>query len=394
MKNAEHVAEISMKVPYHVPSIGEEEIAEVVDTLKSGWLTTGPKVRRFEREFAAFTGAQHAIAVSSCTGALHLAQEAIGVGRGDEVIIPAYTFTATAAMAIQLGARPVLADSSAQSPHVDAGSIEPLVTDRTKAIIVVHFAGQACDMDPIMELARRHHIAVVEDAAHAIPATYRGRMVGTLGDVAGFSFYATKTITTGEGGMVTTDREDLAERIHRMRLFGLNADAWNRSSDRGSWYYEVEDHGFKYNMSDIAAAIGVHQLRQADALQKRRREIALAYSEGFQGLDTCWTPTESPNDLHAWHLYVLSLNLEALGKGRDDVMRELAARGIGTSVHFMPLNLHPAYQRSFGYGPGMCPSAERHFDGAISLPIYPDMSAESVDHVINATRETLARFRR
>jgi perosamine synthetase len=394
VKNAEHVAETSMKVPYHVPSIGEEEIAEVVDTLRSGWLTTGPKVRRFEREFAAFTGAQHAIAVSSCTGALHLAQEAIGVGRGDEVIIPAYTFTATAAMAIQLGARPVLADSSAQSPHVDARSIEPLVTDRTKAIIVVHFAGQACDMDPIMELARCHHIAVVEDAAHAIPATYRGRMVGTLGDVAGFSFYATKTITTGEGGMVTTDREDLAERIHRMRLFGLNADAWNRYSDRGSWYYEVEDHGFKYNMSDIAAAIGVHQLRQADALQKRRREIALAYSEGFQGLDTCSTPTEPPSDLHAWHLYVLSLNLDALGKGRDDVMRELAARGIGTSVHFMPLNLHPAYQRSFGYGPGMCPSAERHFDGAISLPIYPDMSAESVDHVINTTRETLARFRR
>jgi perosamine synthetase len=382
------------KVPYHVPSIGEEEIGEVVDTLRSGWLTTGPRARRFEREFAVFTGAQHAIAVSSCTGALHLGLEAVGVGAGDEVIVPAYTFTATAATAIHLGARPVLADSSLENPNVDAGTLASHVTDRTKAIIVVHFAGRACDMDPIMALARQHGIAVIEDAAHAFPATNRGRMVGTLGDVAGFSFYATKTITTGEGGMVTTNRDDLADRIRRMRLFGLNADAWNRYGDRGNWYYEVEDHGFKYNLSDIAAAIGLHQLRKAEAFQKQRREIALRYSEGLHGLDTCRIPSEPSGDVHAWHLYVLSLNLDALSKGRDDVMRELAARGIGTSVHFMPLNLHPAYQRSFGYQPGMFPSAERQFAGAISLPIYPDMPAESVEYVIDTIRETLARLRR
>jgi perosamine synthetase len=377
------------RIPFHLPTIGEEEIAEVVDTLRSGWLTTGPKVRRFEAAFAAYVGARHAVAVNSCTAALHLALEAVGVGPGDEVILPTYTFTATGEVVTYLDARPVLADCRPDTLNIDVTTIEPLLTPRTKAIVPVHIAGQACDMDPIMELARARGIAVVEDAAHALPTLYKGRLIGSIGDLTTFSFYATKGVTTGEGGMITTEREDYAARVRRMSLHGLSGDAWNRYSDKGQWYYEVLDFGFKYNLTDLAAAIGIEQLKRSDAMWKRRREIASMYTDAFAELDTCATPREVAYGTHAWHLYILEVNPAAVAGGRDAVFRALQERGIGTSVHFIPLHLHPAYRQALGYAPGMFPHAERAFQRAISLPIYPRMTNAHVEAVVTAVRDTL-----
>jgi perosamine synthetase len=381
------------RIPFHLPTIGEEEIAEVVDTLRSGWLTTGPKVRRFEAAFAAYVGARHAIALNSCTAALHLALEAVGVGAGDEVILPTYTFTATGEVVTYLDARPVLADCRPDTLNIDVTTVEPLITPRTKAIVPVHIAGQACDMDPLMELARARGLAVIEDAAHAVPTMYKGRLIGSIGDLTTFSFYATKGITTGEGGMVTTEREDLAARVRRMSLHGLSGDAWNRYSDKGQWYYEVLDFGFKYNLTDLAAAIGIEQLKRSDGLWKRRREIASMYTEAFAGLDTCTTPREAAYGTHAWHLYILEVNGAAVAGGRDAVFRALQERGVGTSVHFIPLHLHPAY-RSLGYTPGMFPHAERAYQHALSLPIYPRMTDAHVEAVVTAVRDTLASLSR
>lgn len=382
------------KIPFHLPSIGEEEIAEVVEVLRSGWLTTGPKVRRFEEDFAAYVGAKHAIAVNSCTAALHLALEAIGVEAGDEVILPTYTFAATGEVVAYLGARPVLADCRPDTVNIDVATVGPLITPKTKAIIPVHIAGQPCDMDPIMELAREHQLHVIEDAAHALPATYKKKTIGAIGDLTAFSFYATKPITTGEGGMIVTTRDDHAARMKRMSLHGLSGDAWNRYSDKGHWYYEILDFGFKYNLTDLAAALGIQQLRRSDDFYKRRREIARMYNEGFSGLGTCVPPREAEYGTHAWHLYIVQLNLSALAGGRDEIIRSLGEKGIGTSVHFIPLHLHPIYQKSFGYCPGAFPNAERVFERAVSLPIYPAMTDADVGRVIAAVRDTLNAFRR
>jgi perosamine synthetase len=382
------------RIPFHLPSIGEEEIAEVVDTLQSGWLTTGPRVRQFEREFAAYVGAQHAVAVNSCTAALHLALEAVGVRAGDEVIVPTYTFTATGEVVTYLGARPVLADCRPDTFNIDVATVAPLITKRTRAIVPVHIAGQACDMDPILMLAREHGIAVVEDAAHALPCRYKDTSIGSVGDVTAFSFYAAKALTTGEGGMITVQREDRESRMRMMSLHGLSADAWQRYSEKGSWYYQALEFGFKYNMTDIAAAIGIRQLRKVDSLHKRRREIASMYTEGLSDLDTCAVPREASYGTHAWHLYILEINRAALDGGRDEVIRCLGESGIGTSVHFIPLHLHPAYQAAFGYRRGACPVAEHVFQRVVSLPIYPRMSDEDVARVIDAVRSTLRRLRR
>jgi dTDP-4-amino-4,6-dideoxygalactose transaminase len=384
----------SLTVPFHRPSIGEDEINEVVDTLRSGWLTTGPKVARFEREFATALNARHAIAVNSATAALHLALEAVGVAAGDEVVIPAYTFTATGEVVTYLGARPVLADCRADTLNIDLSTIEARVTSRTKAIVPVHIGGQVCDMEPILEFARARGLAVVEDAAHALPATYKGRSVGTLGDATAFSFYATKTITTGEGGMVTTERDEYASRMKLMSLHGLSGDAWNRYSARGNWYYEVVDFGFKYNMTDVAAALGLQQLTRMSTFQQRREAIAHRYTDGFGDLDTCFAPRDAGLGLHAWHLYVLELNLSALRVGRDAILERLREKGVGTSVHFIPLHLHPVYQRTGGYAPGDFPVAEAAFGRACSLPVYPAMTDGDVSHVIEAVRSTLREAKR
>jgi perosamine synthetase len=384
---------MQLAVPFHRPSIGEEEIAEVVDSLRSGWLTTGPKVERFQRQFAEAVNARHAVALNSATAALHVALEAVGVTSGDEVIIPAYTFTATGEVVTYLRGRPVLADSRADTLNIDVTTIEPRLTSRTKAIVPVHIGGQTCDMEPILELARARGLAVVEDAAHALPASYKGRPVGTIGDVTAFSFYATKTITTGEGGMVTTERDDFAARMKLMSLHGLSGDAWNRYSARGHWYYEVVDFGFKYNMTDVAAALGLRQLERMSAFQQRREQIAHRYSNAFGDLDTCFVPRDAGYGMHAWHLYILELNFEALTASRNEILERLRQRGVGTSVHFIPLNLHPVYQRSYGYQPGQFPVAEAVFERACSLPIYPAMSDADVDHVIEAVRTTLRESR-
>ncbi len=384
----------AMRVPFHVPSIGEEEIAEVVDTLRSGWLTTGPKVARFEREFAAAVGARHAVALNSATAALHLALEAVGVRSGDEVVIPTYTFTATGEVVTYLGARPILADCGPHTLNLDVSTLEPCLTTRTRAIIPVHIAGQPCDMDPILELARGRGIHVIEDAAHALPTTYKGRLVGTLGDLTAFSFYATKTITTGEGGMVTTEREDYAARIKQMSLHGLSGNAWNRYTDKGRWYYEVEAFGFKYNLTDLAAALGLRQLCRMHEFHQRRRRIASMYNDAFADLETCIRPREVPYGTHAWHLYILELNLPALRTTRNDVIEDLRTRGVATSVHFIPLHLHPVYREAYGYRSGQFPSAEAAFARAVSLPIYPRMSDADIGYVIEAVRSTLKEARR
>jgi dTDP-4-amino-4,6-dideoxygalactose transaminase len=388
------VSQSQLTVPFHRPSIGEEEIAEVVDTLRSGWLTTGPKVDQFQRRFAAAVNARHAIALNSATAALHLALEAAGVGAGDEVIIPTYTFTATGEVVTYLGARPVLADCRADTLNIDLRTIEPLLTGRTKAVIPVHIAGQVCDMEPILELARARRFSVIEDAAHAFPASYKGRPVGTIGDITAFSFYATKTITTGEGGMVTTERDDYAARVKLMSLHGLSGDAWNRYSSRGHWYYEVEEFGFKYNMTDVAAALGLRQLERAWAFQRRREQISRMYSDSFGELESCIVPRDVGFGTHAWHLYILELNLTTLTVGRDQVVDSLRQKGVATSVHFIPLNLHPVYQRRHGYRAGQFPTAEAVFARAFSLPIYPAMTDDEVAHVIDAVRTTLQDLRR
>ena len=381
-------------VPFHRPSVGEAEIAEVVDTLRSGWLTTGPKVARFQQEFAATLGVRHAVALNSGTAALHVALEAVGVRAGDEVIIPTYTFTATGEVVTYLGATPVLADCRPDTLNIDASTIEPHLTGRTKAVLPVHVAGQACDMEPILDLARARGLAVVEDAAHALPATYKGRPVGTIGDATAFSFYATKTITTGEGGMVTTDSDDSAARMKLMSLHGLSGDAWNRYSARGHWYYEVTDFGFKYNLTDIAAALGLSQLARMNDFHQRRVAIARAYTDAFADLDTCLAPRDVGLGVHAWHLYILELELSALAVGRDDIIERLRHKGVGTSVHFIPLHLHPVYQRRLGYKPGQFPVAEAVFSRSCSLPIYPSMTDAEVGHVVDSVRSILREARR
>jgi perosamine synthetase len=377
-----------------MPSIGEAEIAEVVRTLRSGWLTTGPMVREFESAFAAYVGARHAIAVNSCTAALHLALEAIGLEPGDEVIVPTYTFTATGEVVTYFGARPVLADCRADTFNVDVATLERLITPRTKAIVPVHVAGQACDMDPILALARERGLHVIDDAAHAVPTRYRDRMIGSLADATAFSFYVTKPITTGEGGMITTDRDDLAERMRTMSLHGMSKNAWTRYSDRGEWYYQVLDFGFKYNMTDVAAAIGLEQLKRADAFWRRRREIAARYTEAFATLDGCVTPAEVTEGTHAWHLYILQIDPEVVTGGRGAVIDALQQRGVKTSVHFIPLHLHPAYQAALGVRRGTCRVAEHLYERVVSLPIYPSMTDGDVATVADAVTATLGALRR
>ncbi|VUZ84856.1 spore coat protein [Candidatus Methylomirabilis lanthanidiphila] len=369
---------------FHKPSIDEDEIGEVVDTLRSGWLTMGPKTLRFEEQFAGYIGAKHALAVNSCTAALHLALDAIGVGAGDEVITCTFTFAATAAVILHCGAKPVLVDCLPDTLTIDPEQVEAAITPRTKAIIPVHFAGHPCEMAAILEIARRHKLVVVEDAAHALPAAYRGRRIGTLGDLTAFSFYAIKNITTGEGGMVTTDRQDYAERIGQRRLHGINRDAWKRYADQGSWRYEISYPGFKYNMTDLNASLGIHQLRKCDRFHRARNRCAALYLEGLSQLAEITLPTTRPEVEHAWHLFPIRLNLESMTVGRDGFIELLRQEKIGTSVHFIPLHLHPYYRQVFGYQPQDFPHSLAAFEQIISLPIYPDMSEEDMRDVVQA----------
>ncbi len=383
-----------MDIPFHRPYITEEEIAEVVDSMKSGWITMGPKTIKFENEFGLYIGAKNAVAVNSCTAALHLALKAIGLKSGDEVIVPTMTFTATGEVVCYFGAKPVLVDSEENTHNIDVAEIEKAVTPRTKAIIPVHYAGQPCDMDEIMRIAGSHNLRVIEDAAHSLPAWYKERKVGTIGDITCFSFYATKTLSTGEGGMVTTGNDEWAERIRILRLHGISKDAWKRYSGEGSWYYEVVEAGYKYNMTDIQAALGLAQLKKVEWMWGQRREIADRYTEAFKDSEIIKPPHGKADRISAWHLYVIQLNLESLSIDRSRFIEELRIRGIGASVHFIPLHKHPFYRNAFGYNSVDFPVAERFYERIVSLPVYPGMKDSDVNAVIGAVEDVCRKFRR
>jgi dTDP-4-amino-4,6-dideoxygalactose transaminase len=378
-------------LPFALPDIGPEEIEEVADSLRRGWLTTGPKTKRFEEDFARYLGSGvEAIAVNSGTAGLHLALEAVGVGPGDEIVTTPYTFTATAEVIRYLGAEPVFADICPDTLNIDPRRIEAAITKRTRAIIPVHLAGLACDMTSILEIARSHNVKVVEDAAHALPATWRGQPVGSLeSDATMFSFYATKPLATGEGGMLVTRDRALAARAKVMRLHGIDRDVFERyTANRPAWYYEVVAPGFKYNMSDLAASVGIHQLRKIDQFQRRRAQMAARYDAAFANLPVRLPAVARAGDLHCWHLYIVRLEKSA-PIGRDDFIRELAARGVGASVHFIPLHLHPYWAQRYKLSAEDFPNALEAYRSAVSLPIYTKMTDEDQDRVIEAVREIL-----
>ena len=378
-------------LPFALPCLGEEEINEVVDTLRSGWLTTGPKTKRFEEDFAKFVGQPYALAVNSCTAGLHLALEAIGIRAGDKVITTPYTFTATAEVIRYLGADPLFVDIDPKTFNIDTHKLATTLdnVDGVKAILPVHFGGQACEMDPILDLAARASIKIVEDAAHALPTYYKGRMIGNFGDISVYSFYVTKTVATGEGGMIVTANPDYAERIRTMRLHGINRDIFNRaSSNLLGWSYEVVAPGFKYNMTDIAAALGIHQLQKANTFLQRRADIAAQYTQGLSDLPVR-TPHLNPYSTHAWHLYVIQLELEELTLDRNTFTERMNAAGIGTSVHFIPLHLQRYWRDRYGFKPEDFPVALDVYQRVVSLPIYPSMSDADIARVISTIRKIL-----
>jgi dTDP-4-amino-4,6-dideoxygalactose transaminase len=378
-------------LPFALPDIGDDEIAEVVDSLRSGWLTTGPKAKRFEQDFVAFMGGDlEAVAVNSATAGLHLALEAIGIGPGDEVITTTHTFTATAEVIRYMGADPVFVDVSAESLCIDPDAVERAITPRTRAIIPVHFAGRAADMFAILAIARHHGLRVVEDAAHALPTTCGGKLVGTLGsDVTVFSFYANKTITTGEGGMLVTRDPTIAARARIMRLHGINRDAFDRFVTKvPSWYYEIVAPGYKYNLTDIAASLGIHQLRKADAFQRRRAEISACYDVALAGLPIICPPHAENGDCHSWHLYVIQLGDDAKVT-RDVFIERMFAQGIGMSVHYIPLHLHPYWRDAYSLTPEMFPVSQQVFERTCSLPIYTRMTDTDVERVLQAVEVAL-----
>lgn len=383
-------------LPFALPDIGEREIEEVCDSMRSGWLTTGPKVKKFEAAFAAFISAKHALAVNSATSGLHLALEAIGIGPGDEVITSTHTFTATAEVIRYLGADPVFVDIDDKTLNMDVAAVEAALSrgGNVKAIMPVHMAGQACDMPALCRLAEEAGVRIVEDAAHALPTTSNGDRIGTVGDATVFSFYVTKTLATGEGGMITTDDDEIASRIRTMRLHGISRDVFDRyQSDRPSWYYEVVAPGFKYNMPDTAAAIGIHQLARLREMSDRRREIANRYLDALAGL-----PLELPrpihkDDEHAWHLFIIRLALEQLDIDRDRFIELVAERGIGTSVHFIPLHLQPYWRDKYQLLPSDFPVATAAYERIVSLPIYSKMTNEDVERVVTAVRDIVTAHR-
>jgi dTDP-4-amino-4,6-dideoxygalactose transaminase len=380
-------------IPYNVPSIGEEEINEVISTLRSGWLTTGPKTAQFEEEFRAYVGATHALAVNSCTAGLHLSLAALGIGPGDEVITTPLTFCATVNTILQVGATPVLADVG-RDGNIDPSSIEERLTTRTSAIIPVHLGGLVCNMSRIWQLARERGLFVVEDAAHAVGSHHRGSAIGASGpdehnrsDAVAFSFYATKNLTTGEGGMVTTPNVSLLEAMRILCLHGINKDAWNRYSERGNWYYEVVASGFKYNLSDVQSAIGIHQLRKQEEFIKKRSHYAGLYNQVLSEVDEVELPPDNRSGRHCWHLYSLRLNLDQLEINRDEFIRILRARNIGASVHFIPIPLHPYFARLAKLPCNQCPRALKLYQRLVSLPLYPEMTEDQVLYVASTVRD-------
>ena len=379
-------------LPFSPPDITDEEISAVVDTLRSGWITTGPKTRAFEAEFCEFVEAESALALNSCTAGLHLALAALEIGPGDEVITTPMTFCASVNVIEHVGATPVLVDIDPEVLTLDPARVAEAITPRTKAIMPVHYAGHPAEMRPLLELAEQHSLYIIEDAAHSLPASYEGRTIGGIGDFTAFSFYATKNLTTGEGGMLTGSPEYI-ERARVLSLHGMNRDAWKRYDAEGSWYYEVIRPGFKYNMTDIQAAIGRVQLARLPEMQERRRRVVERYNEAFSQSDALQIPVSRPNVEHAWHLYVLRLNLDRLTINRARFIEELKARNIGASVHFIPIHLHPFYRDKYGWQPEDFPRAYEEYQRLISLPLHPRLSDEDVTDVIEAVLNVVEAYR-
>jgi len=379
-------------LPYAVPLIDDEDINEVVETLKSGWVAKGPRTIEFEKRFAEYTGAKYAVAMNSATAALHVALIAGGVKPGDEVITTPITFAATANTIIHVGATPVFVDVDPETFCIDVNKIEEKITDKTTAIVPVHYTGHACDMDKIRAIAEKYNLFVSEDAAHAIDTFYKGDLIGKKGDCASFSFYATKNICTGEGGMLTTNSEDIAEKARVMSTHGMSKAAWNRYGKGGAWRYDIEYPGHKYNMFDIQAALAKTQMNKLSAMQDRRKEIVKKYEEGFSRLDGIKLPPEEDYTTHSWHLYVVRLELDKLTIDRDKFIELMGEANIGTSVHFIPVDLMGYYRENFGYKEGDFPVAESYFDTILSLPLYPKMTDEDVQDVINAVTHIISNY--
>jgi dTDP-4-amino-4,6-dideoxygalactose transaminase len=385
-------------IPFHRPSIGQAEIDSVVAALRSGWLTSGPRTAQFENEFKDYVQASESLAVNSCTAALHLSLAALGIGPGDEVITTPLTFCATVNSILHVGATPVLADIGPDG-NIDPESIRDRLTERTRALLPVHYAGLPCHMDAIWAIARQNRLYVIEDAAHAVSAHYRGRPIGAShsgahSDAVAFSFYATKNLSTGEGGMVTCQDEALFHRMKILCLHGISKDAWNRYTEHGRWFYEVVDCGFKYNLSDIQSAIGIEQLRRQEEFRNIREEYARFYNDRFADLDEMEIPANSRENRHAWHLYVLKLNLPALGINRDEFVEELRERGVGASVHFIPIPLHPFYAQHAGLTSGNCPKALALYPRILSLPLYPDLSRDELEYIVSSVKGIIYKSKR
>jgi len=379
-------------IQFHKPYITSDEINEVTDAVQSGWWTTGPKTLKFENEFKKFIGSGFSLAVSSWTAAAHLALEAIGLKAGDEVIVPSMTFTASAEIVCYFNAKPVIVDVQRDTYNIDPEEIEKAITKRTKAIIPVHYGGQPCDMDEILEIAKKNNLYVIEDAAHALPSFYKGKIIGMLSDVTCFSFYATKTLATGEGGMICTDNEEIAERCSIMRLHGINKDAWKRYSEKGSWYYEVIAPGYKYNFTDIQAALGIAQLKKINEMHKKRKEIFDIYNEGFKDNELIKLYKVKDDRTSSYHLYPVELNVSRLKISRSHFIEKLKESGIGVSVHFIPLYRHPYYRKTFNLKLEDYPVSELIYPGIITLPIWPGMKISQIEQVIDNVSSLMKKF--
>lgn len=380
-------------LPFHRPSLGKAEEREILDTLRSGWITTGPKTIEFEKRFARYIGCKHAIALNSCTAGLHLALVALGIGEGDEVITSPITFPATANVIIHQKARPVFVDVEPDTLNIDPDKIEASITPRTKAIIPIHFAGHPCDMDRILSIAKRYNLAIIEDAAHAIEAKYHQQKIGTIGNFTSFSFYATKNITTGEGGMLTTNNDEFADKIRILRLHGISKDAWKRYGSEGYKHWDVIYPGYKYNMFDIQAALGLHQLKKIERFWKIRKTYVEMYDDAFKSIPEIILLSRRPHIKHSYHLYVILVKNEDLKVDRDTIMNLIQSEGVGIGIHFRSLHLHPFYRRTFHFKRGDFPNAAYASERVISLPLYPALQEKDVRRVIKVVKKVISQSR-
>ena len=380
-------------LPFHQASIGEEEVKEIIQTLNSGWLTTGQKTRLFEKTFADYIGCKHAIGLNSCTSGLHLSLVVSGVSSGDEVITSPITFPATTNVIVHQNAKPVFVDVEPETLNINCSEIESKINDSTKAILPVHFAGHPCDMDTIISLAQKHNLTVIEDAAHALESKYHGNKIGAIGNFTAFSFYATKNITTGEGGMLTTNDDHYADKLRILSLHGISKNAWKRYGKDGFQHWELLMPGYKYNMFDIQASLGIHQIKKVESFLNRRVQIVKKYNDAFEKTEEIQLLKPESNIKHAHHLYVIVIKTENLKVSRDKVLNEIQKRGIGVAVHFRSLHLQPFFKQHFNYKKGMFPQAEYLSDRVISLPLYPKMTDEDVSRVIETVLSVLHSFR-